>query len=215
MFDDTHDEGYTEAMKKMSEYGMVGSADINPFNVGTSGRMTVEQLRELQDVHGWEVSLQVSGDITQHTGQGIEDFLNTGRKWLIDNNLTGGIQHYAYSGGFYNAESLKVIRKYFKTARNGGVGLNGSTYPPGDWHILQSQSIDTSDTTGFLAGLIDDAIAESELLIFTFHEIVATTTSGSQISIADFSTFIDDLQAHVVVGDIGVVTMGQAVQDLN
>ncbi|VAX29625.1 hypothetical protein MNBD_NITROSPINAE05-115, partial [hydrothermal vent metagenome] len=76
-------------------------------------------------------------------------------------------------------------------------------------------SVGTSTTTGELASMVDQAVNDKQLVIILFHEIVATTTSGSQISIANFGTFIDDLQTHVAAGDIEVVTMSQAVNDLN
>ena len=214
MFDDGHDDAYDEGKKKMSEHGLVGVADINPSIIGSTGRMTLTELQELQNVHGWEIALQPIGDLTSMNGSAAEGVVKTARKWMIDNGFRNGVDHYAYAGGFYNASVVSLIRKYFVTARTAGPGDNVSTYPPGDWHLLQTKSIVDTDTPAQLAAQVDQAIAEKDLLIFTFHLISQTTSPGSEISITNFGSFIDDLAAHVAAGDIDVVTLSQAIRDL-
>ena len=214
MFDDGHDDAFIEGKKKMSEFGMVGVADINPSIIGNAGRMTISELKELQDVHGWEIALQPLGDLTSMSISAAEGVVKTARKWMIGNGFRGGLDHYAYAGGFYNPEVVSLIRKYFVTARTAGPGFNVETYPAGDWHLLSTFSgVNTTPLSAY-TDAIDQAIAEKELLIFTFHLIEATPTPGSSISIANFSAFINDLAAHIAAGDIDVVTMSQAVRDL-
>lgn len=53
--------------------------------------------------------------------------------------------------------------------------------------------------------------SSSDFLPF-YRLIEATPTPGGSISIADFSSLIDDLAAHIAAGDIDVVT--QAIRDL-
>lgn len=211
MFDDGHDDAYDEAKRKTSEYGMVGVADINPSIIGDAGRMTLAELRELRDVHGWEIALQPAGDLTSMSVSAAERVIGTARKWMLDNGFREGVGHYAYSGGFYNPEVVSLIRKYFVTARTAGPGSNVETYPAGDWRLLSTFSgVDATPLSAYMDA-VDQAIAEKELLIFTFHLIEATPSPGSSISIANFSSFIDDLAAHVAAGDIDVVTMSRAI----
>ena len=214
MFDDGHDDAYDEAKKKMSQYGMVGVADINPSIIGSSDRLTVAELFELQNVHGWEIALQPIGNLTAMSIAEAEQVVKRGRQWMIENGFRRGISHYAYAGGFYNSPVVSLIRNYFVSARTAGPGTNVSTYPPDDWHLLQTWPVINTDTPTTMGAAVDQAITHKELLIFTFHIITAIPGSGSEISTDNFGIFIDDLAAHVAAGDIDVVTLSQAMEDL-
>lgn len=216
VFDQSHDDQYNEAKKKMSEYGMPGVSYLRPELIDVVNRVTTAQLLELQNLHGWEIALRTQGVNPADPGT-IEDkeaLINADLQILSDKGFAS-IAHFAYPNTDFDKPLYDLIKKKFRTARHGGNGTLLESYPPGDWHAMRCKSVGTSTTTGELASMVDQAVNDKQLVIILFHEIVATTTSGSQISIANFGTFIDDLQTHVAAGDIEVVTMSQAVNDLN
>src|SRR3990167_7940374 len=55
-FDDAWLSQYDEARKKMDEYGFAGTAYIIPDNIGAANFMTLQNLKDLQDKAGWDIS---------------------------------------------------------------------------------------------------------------------------------------------------------------
>jgi hypothetical protein len=214
-FDQGHDDQYDQGKKKMSEYGFPGMSYIRTDLVGVSGRVTYDELLELQDLHGWEIALRTQGTHPDDSGtiQDKEELIDADIQIMSEEGFPS-IYHFAYANTDFDKLLYDLIKRKFRSGRHGGNETILETYPPGDWNAVRCNSVGPSTSTATLAGFVDQAVTNKQMIVILFHQITAAGTEESAISIAKFGTFIDDLQTHVVAGDIDVVTMSQAMDDV-
>ncbi|GAI56800.1 unnamed protein product, partial [marine sediment metagenome] len=73
IFDDGSVTQYTEARKKMDEYGFPGTAYIIPDLIDTSIYMTLTQLKNLQNLAGWDIAGHHQTNLTTLTATEVEN----------------------------------------------------------------------------------------------------------------------------------------------
>ena len=204
-FDDTHDGTFDFALPVMSQYGIKGTNYIIPKQVGKADKQTLEQLFELQNIHGWDVSGHHQTNLNNLDGTEINNVLSSVKQYLIDNGFQIGADHFAYPGGYWNKEILEIASRYFKTGR--GIGDMDETFPPKDWMNMRSNIIAATDTPSNLAGFCKKSEENNSLNILVFHDIVANGASGSlEYNDADFQQFIE----WVAGNGTRVMTMSEA-----
>lgn len=203
VFDDGWDSQYTQAKLKMDQYNFPGTAYVIWDAVGDSGYMTQAQIEGLAAV-GWDIAGHGGVNLTTMTQAEVESDLREMRDYL-DTYGFRGADNYALPNGGYNDTVLKQIYKYFGTARSID-GLKQSR------HLIPRRpsavSVTNATSTATLQGYIDNALANGDWLIITFHKIVTTATEDTEYSIANFGTFID----YVASSGIDVLTVSDAIE---
>lgn len=217
VFDDGHDDQFSQAAPSMDAYGFPGTAFVIADLIGSAGKMTVAQLQELQNLHGWEVAghaYTFADHQTQFPNLSLSDLdtdLAGMRKWLSDNGF-GNRAHIAYPGGQYNATVAAEITKYFASARTLGGAATPTTWPPADTRKITS----LSSISGFAGGTsiataqthIDRAFTDKLWTILVFHHITSgAATATTECSRADFDT----LMAYIAAKGIPVMTYGNVL----
>lgn len=204
-FDDSWQDVHTYGRPAMDRYGFQATNYIICDSLGTGSKLTVAELRALQDVAGWDVQAH-SYDGTNHnagfvslTDAVIEEDCLRSKDWAMRNGF-GAMDHFAYPLGNFDARVAGVVGRYFSSARTvvGEPTTTFETPEPGEPLRLRAVSGVGSGTRtpANIAAWVDRTRTGKGWLILVFHRIVpgvpATSTECSQ---ADFTAIIDDLAA--------------------
>ncbi len=206
-FDDGWVSQYDEAKKKLSEKGFSATGYVIKDNTGLAGFLTLDQMRELENLHGWEIATHHGIDLTTVSIADAEARIKQEKQWLVDNGFNRGADHFAIPNGAFNENLLNLFKKYFRTART--IAQTAETFPPADWHRLRIINVLNTTTTTTIANAVDDARTNNTWLILVFHKIVASPTISTEFSISNFGTVVDDIAAD----GIAVKTISQAIID--
>jgi hypothetical protein len=193
-FDDGFVSQYTEARKKMDTYNFLGVAYIiNEYIDVNPSYMTLAQLLELQNFHGWDIGGHASGPFDAYGDLQLEAKLASIKEYLLRNGLAKGAEHLAYPNGVHNPTIRHLTSKYF-TART--VTTASEVNPPSDYMRLKVFMVTNTTTTGAIANAVTNALNNKELLILVFHKIVTSPAVETEFSIANFSTVIDNIKTQ-------------------
>ncbi|MEU1554316.1 polysaccharide deacetylase family protein [Streptomyces scabiei] len=231
VFDDSWASQWTLARPRMDLYGYRGTNYQITERVGQAGRLSMAQLRALQDNSGWEIGGHAyttalhDNRLTSGTAQQVDDELRNLRSWMLKNGFYS--DSYAYPGGNfeYTADGVAIdslVARYFSSGRTVLTGYGASTnvlseqWPPTrPYRLLALSGI--SDASGGM-GLVSNLVADGgELdtckrlgswLILTLHDITTGSTGGDDgvITQTDFNTLIDAINSYGIpvlpVGDV-------------
>lgn len=216
--DDCWDSIYTLGKPRMDLYGFPMTNYVIAEAVDTSENLTVVQLRQLQDLHGWEIAGHAYSEAAHNSTNGFADLslpaldaeLQRLRTWMTDNGFRGA-DHLSWPKGQSSAEMDEVAKNYFLTARtiHGGLSVTNETFPPANPMRLRAVSSISSlgVTAANVQTLIDQAFDNQSWLILVFHKITAGAASATtECSQADFNTIIDYINTKGIavrtVGDV-------------
>ena len=196
-FDDSFANQYTNARPILAKYDYPATAYINTGSVGSPKKLTLDQLRELQDIYGWDISSHLVRhmDITQKRYQAeVEDELALSKQYLLDNGLTKGADHFAYPfGKFDNDYSMNLVQKYYKTARviRGDV----ETFPVSDPYKLRVMYLFNYTNPDKVSQRVEDVMENGDWLILVFHGIVDSNADHfhSKYLKSNFEKIVDDI----------------------
>jgi len=198
VFDDGWDSQYNEARKKMDAHGFPGTAYIISDAVGTTNYMTLQNLRDLQDKAGWDISAHHQTNLSTLDATQAEQAVISVKNYLLKNGFYKGANDFAFPQGGYNEIIIMpIMRKYFRSAR--GISHYSETYPPSDYHKLRVFLVTNIITPEAIATAVDKARINKEWLILVFHKIVTTPTVSTEYSITDFNSVIDDIKSDGIL----------------
>jgi peptidoglycan/xylan/chitin deacetylase (PgdA/CDA1 family) len=199
-FDDGYNSDYLRARPALDEYHFSGTSYIIASNVGAPGRLTLAQLKNLQELNGWDIASHSysHSNLTLLSSSEIQNELSLSQQFLENNGLHSGSEHFAYPFGEFDNDDLKqLVPKYYKTARTDGGGVE--TLPPSDPYRLRVFVVDNSTSPAAVSERVQSAIINSDWLILVFHRIVAQgPVEGSEYLRADFEAIVDDVASRGV-----------------
>jgi hypothetical protein len=125
-FDDTNVTDYSRAFPVFEEYGFVGATFANSEFVGDEGKLTLEQLSELQNA-GWDICNHTTEhqDLPKTPESEREAAIRDGKQWLVDHGFEPGAEYFAYPKSAYDEDVLSVVDQYQRLAFVGGLPCNG------------------------------------------------------------------------------------------
>lgn len=229
----TFDDGYTSASSQaaptLAKYGFTGTSYIitgcvgmtkapNTCHADTSKTyMTWAQIQALQNTYGWEIgshtvdhyclasNASVDPDdcqtATMTTAQ-VDAELANSKSALTANGLNVTDMSTPY--GDYNQAVLKEISKYYASQR--GFADTGYNTAPYNQYILRDQYADGNVSLATMEGYVNQAIANNQWLIFTFHDI-QTKASKQQYDYEWSTANLDALAAYVKNKAVPVVNV--------
>jgi hypothetical protein len=210
-FDDTLSSQFTQGRLKLDQYGYGATAYTIVGNVGQPVGMTLAQLHELEDMHGWEVGGHAYS-LANHNNDFFADAsiaaadLAQLRLWLQSNGFRG-CDHFAYPHGTMSVVSTveAAAKKYFASART-TYALPRPTLPPSRPSRMRGYIVSNTTTTATIQTEVDRAYTAGTWLHLIFHDIVTTPSTTTQYSIANFGTVVDYLNTKGIpvrtVGDV-------------
>lgn len=205
-FDDGYGSVYSYGFPKLQQYGYPASLYLIHDMIGTSGRLTLPQVANLQDQYGWEVASHANTDadhaatFTGITAATLYDDLRKMKAWETDNGLraSDGVayplgQYGLTSDGQPTSDTVKRFNNYARTVTR----KTYETFPPADPLRLRAQSAVTTFTGGYPPATVistDIAKIKANQLwgIYVFHDITTGAPgSTTQITQADFNSIVD------------------------
>lgn len=100
-----------------------------------------------------------------------------------------GNNHYALPNGGYNDATLLDVQLYFNSIANIDWLSNTKEYSPN--YLINRFSPDSWTSTATIQAWIDNAIANNNSCMITFHWIVASGATGAQVTQATYDTIMD------------------------
>lgn len=187
--DDGGIHDYQTLLPIFNKYGFVASSAIITNQVGNSNfpyTMTWQQIKELQNVYGWEIVSHATDDVdlTTLTAQQVDDKLRIAKETLIANGLE--CRNFFLPRGNYNDTIKQISRKHYRSTRISGAASSGATVNTSPFDMYQvdcrffgdstgvGQSIDSAsgkpnDSVDYFKYYIDQAIARTGVLVIGMH----------------------------------------------
>lgn len=214
--DDSYASQFNVMRRELDKYGWNATAYTIVDVLGTAGFMTLDQLKTLEQSHGWEIAghaytsaMHLAGYGSGSTTEAIEADIRALRKWLIDNKFKGA-DHLAYPRGYFTADSQQLMGQYFATGRT-VTNRMSETLRPSDRMRLRSLSVTNTIPLSTAKALVDKVKAGKSWGIITMHDIVTTPTVGAQWATADFI----ELLAYIKAAGIPVLNVSEVTRRLN
>ncbi|WP_257202292.1 polysaccharide deacetylase family protein [Corynebacterium cystitidis] len=170
VFDDGWLSAYETAWPAMQEHGITkGVSYIIPDQVGDGGRMSLDQIKELQDIHGWDIGSHGSPRLTDLNTDQLKEELSGVKKYMEDNGIGRGARHYAYPQGRYDQSVLDYMRREFDTART--IEHDNESVKPGDPHRLRVFYAGAHIRSDQVQNAVDKAKENKTWLIMVYHRV--------------------------------------------
>lgn len=171
-FDDATVSHYKYAFPILQEFGFAGFASIPTDSVGTEGTMTIDQMREMQEL-GWEFGseTQTHSHTSQLSPEEARTELEGSKRWLLKHGFDRGAEFLTYPYSDHSGEVVDIASDYYAMARSVadsfiGDGLNRATLT-NPLHIVGHSvySSNISDVKSF----IDLAVKYNQTIVLNFH----------------------------------------------
>ncbi len=211
-FDDGFASALTQAAPTLSKYGVSGTIYIPTSCIGTVGTcranpsgtyLTWAQVKTLQNTHKWEIGshtvthpclVSIGGDCqaAKLTTAQVTQELAQSKAALAAQGFTA--LSFATPYGDYDNGVLALIAKYY-TSHRGFADRKNNLWPFNDY-LLNNFPVNTGVTVAQVKVRIDQAIANKEWLVLTFHDIKVTPSTNPEDE--EFSTAnLDQIAAYV------------------
>jgi peptidoglycan/xylan/chitin deacetylase (PgdA/CDA1 family) len=168
--------------------------------VGGPDRLNLTQLKNLQDLNGWDIASHSysHSNLTSIPSSEIEIELQLSQQFLLNNGFQNAAVHFAYPYGEFDNGSLKSqVQKYYKTARTAEGEFE--TLPPSDPYRLRAMVVTNSTTPSEVSERVQSAIANGDWLILVFHRIVESDADEEFKYLAsDLRAIVDDVASRGV-----------------
>lgn len=210
--DDCRDSIWTLLKPLMDARGMSGTMFTIADAVGTSGRLTMAQLKAMQDHSGWEIGGHAATAGVHNAADGLlssdgndqDREFEAMKNWLVVNGFNG--EGFAYPQGKYNAAAIEKMRKYFSYGRT-ILYENKESWPPADPYRLRGiTGISSLATAGDHAnptkltsagGPLELATTEKAWVILIFHVITTGAAAvTTECALADATTVLDKVASQ-------------------
>jgi peptidoglycan/xylan/chitin deacetylase (PgdA/CDA1 family) len=214
VFDDARDGVYRLARPLLDRHGLRASVAPIVELVGTSGFMTLNELRSLERLAGWDVVAHHTSALPDETGfadlddDAVRAELLGARSWLLAQGFRRGADHLVYPYGGFDARSIELARGVFASGRTIVRGLGLETLPPADPYRIRALSVTARDAPEALMAAIDRAAREHAWLVLVFHRVVDGAPDGDTgYRARDLAAVL----AHLATADVDVLTLPEAL----
>lgn len=174
--------------------------------------ITWDQVRELQNVYGWEIGGHTQTHVEMPTvtaTQNEAELVNSNTAFQA-NGLN--VTNFASPFGAYDNATVTEILKYYKSHRafQDRDALNTTPYNKA---ILMVQDVNDTTTTAQVQAWVDQAIAEKRWLILVFHDTAAAKNPNYEYTVttANLTTMANYVQTKATAGQIDVVTIEEGI----
>lgn len=208
-FDDSRENVYTNAFPVMRDLGLRGTLYTVTGEIGTSGKQTLSQLKEMQS-YGWDIANHCVGQpwLDTLTPEELSTELNGSINWLVENGFADGAYHIAYPAGRFNQD---VIDAWIAL---GGLSGRTTLYSPilfpGPYsnYDYQLGAIGcAARTASQVISIIDGHVSAGRHVHFYIHGVENTASiDGIVWNLSEFSSVMSWLAQAQAGGKLQVVT---------
>lgn len=214
-FDDSWQSQFDYARPKMDALGYRGTLYTIADYIGVANRLTLAELRSMQNASGWEVAGHAYTNAAHGMPDGYadltaeevnEEFLKL-KLWLGENGFTS--DNFAYPKGHFDLTTDgvpvdQIAAQYWATSRT-IISETKEAFPPAMPQRVKALT-GVSDTAGNfwtptkvneVGGILDRCHDSGDWLIFCFHELTTGTPANSTvISQTGFNAVMDGIAAQ-------------------
>lgn len=200
-FDDGSLSDYTKAFPVLEEYGYSASTFINPETLGSDGRISLDELSELQEA-GWDICNHTLGheNLTNLSEDEQFEQIVGAKEWLVDHGFEKGAEYFTYPYSSYNQTSLDIVSRHHEVGFAGGFPGYGKV---GNQYLVQRISADSQAVTKE----IDLAAEMNGVTTLLYHRLSEEHTNRSSAS--EFESTISYLQERESDGDLKVLSVSE------
>jgi len=201
---------FTTAREVLDNSITPATAFVSMDKVGGVDALTLDQIRRMHTISGWEIGMEGSGGNMRQWGEGsIRSEIDATLDWATVHRLP--MIGFAYPEGQFCTLSsdtgtsvFEIISEYFDYGRT--LNQTHQELPAAlDPHGLRVIHATNGVTAGTITAAITAAKAKGEWIILAFGDLVTTPTKSAEYSIANFNT----ITAFVEADGIRVDTIGQ------
>ena len=197
--DDGFSEYYDYIAPTLEAKGFVGNPAIITSTIGTSGRMTIEQLRDLQN-RGHEILSHTQDHLMFHqlTSDEVERQCKLSKETLINWGLK--VDNIIYPGGNDGgSDGINRIKKYYRSGWRSSSGVANEMYRTLDeGYTMWRVSID-GNTLSHLKQQVDKCKETGSLLVLMTHANIQDAERKKR-----FSDIVDYIYNQQI--DVGTMT---------
>lgn len=193
LFDATLADHYEVAFPIMEEFGFDGVETVTPETVDRDGRLTLDQMREMDDA-GWEMIARprVGGQFMhEYDRDEQEGMIRRTQTYLLNRGFESGAQHMFVPRNVIGPDGMDLVREYHESAFRYGGGPNG--LPATDPHNLGYFNTDDDDTT---RSFVDLAARHKQLAVPRFESF--GEDGMDEDAFRDLLEYIDEADVDVV-----------------
>lgn len=213
-FDDSAESQYDTARGILNSAGLKATFYTIRDLIGTAGFMSLAELQTLKS-DGHSICVHGRTDLTTLSISEAAEDIQSNMDFVASIDPDGS-KHYSWpNGGFeYNSTDTQLIEMAQSkgilsartTRRNGIVNstIKGLNNP---YTLIISGHVNGFDTLQNLKDRADFAYRTGGTVIFMFHKVLTTASETTDISTADFQSFIDHILYRKLCGRIDVLTV--------
>lgn len=204
--DDCREDSVNNSLSVLNKYGYKATFFAVKAWVGTTGNQSLQQLLDIQS-QGHDIGNHTSThvDATGLTYNQLVQEYGGMMNWMIKNGLTSAPDHIAFPDGIFTPTALQVMKDCgIKTGQF--MFGNRMNYPPFLAPlVMKRDGIDYMVAKATVDGWINDVALKGNTRILLFHYIVPVADSTAEISIDDFTHYMETIKAS----GVDVVTMSE------
>ena len=196
----------------MQTKGIVGTAYVNGYNIGTDGVLTLADLKSM-NAAGWIIGnhAYVHQNFQSLTNNQIIGNITENIQFLTNNGLPNGAYDLAYPGGYYDDNILNIMKSLnMQTGRTiesepiADVGTLTNLYELPGYVVYNTTSVST------IENYIQTAVTNNQTIIILFHNI-ADSSKGYDYNIQtdNFKTVIN----YIAASGINCITIDDLYQE--
>jgi len=209
VFDDAYTNVYTQAKPIIDSFGYAGVTALPTDKIVEANRMTVSQLKELQNA-GWDVIShgKTHAALTSMSVANLETELKDSQQWLLNNGFVLGSRFIVFPGNAWNDTVIRYVKKYYAMA---GRRMDyQENLPPSNEYLVYARGVMNTTAVSTVQGWIDNAKTYNSWLILSFHEIVSPANSTYKTTPSDFQSILNYINSQ----GITVATFSEIFDDL-
>jgi peptidoglycan/xylan/chitin deacetylase (PgdA/CDA1 family) len=209
----THDDNYLSQWEKLypmfQAYGWKASLYLTMSRINEASHLTLEQIKHLQQVAGWDVSVHC--DLAAHnvsptegmtplTETEILNDLRAAQERLAELGLEGA-NHWAIPSGIFNQEFLAFTPQLFSSAR-AALSNGGETVPPADRRRLRISGMTNGSKTGnnaevgSMKWVAKETKAYGGWAIFLIHSVAAVAEEPNTLEEKKVKELVEEVAAQ-------------------
>ena len=178
---------YETVFPLLEERGWTGVAAVSQDLLNRSGRLSIDQLREMRDA-GWEVCSfpQHAGQLPELSAEEQRRVIENNRDYLANRGFEDGSRHFFTPYNTMNTDTLNVLRDTHETAFL--FGANSSGIPPTGRHTISA--INGSDYDSSRAAILRADI-HNQVVVPYFEHI-----GEEGMAVEDFEAQLDRIEQN-------------------
>lgn len=194
------EDHYETVLPLLEDRGWPAVAAVSQDLLNTSGRLSMDQLREMRDA-GWEVCSfpQHAGDLTQLSAEEQRRVIETNHDYLENRGFEDGSQHFFAPRNSMNTDTLNVLRETHETGFLYGGCSSG--IPPTGRHTISA--INGSDYESSRASILRADIHNQVVVPYFEH------VGEEGMSVEDFEAQLDRIEDNSYGGGLTPITPTQ------